>query len=310
MKNFSIAGTAGGSSIASFYQFESNSGEVYVGTNSDIAAWLNTEMVPAVETFSDNTTGGAHLKVVPKTPTFTVGPYTWSSPDRNRIRTATADVTATFADGSSFTETLVFNNYYPTEGQIYGAKMTGNTGTRRDVIDTGLKLNYAYEIEGRGYVPSGLQGVFAGAVESATIRTTARFFGGSNFSQPCWPSAVQVTSSDSGINFRSEFRYVQNASGITFKQNGVTYTETYSGTASGTGSNTAPIYLFDEVASSTVFNDCILCEVIIRDAPGGTVLRHFVPWMTSTGEVVMKDIENDRLYRTVNGTALVEVLSA
>ena len=282
----------GGAPLAAWHELalaaEYDTGESAEGTEPDLAAFLTASLGAPMWMGAD--------WLLPKAPVITVGPHTWSAPDASSIRSTSADVTVTFADGSSLTQSVVFTNKYIVDGPLYAVKL----GTVSAHVDTGLTMDYGYEFRVRGRTQNGQQAALVSAHESTSKRTSLRLLGGSNYFQHQWPSNQDVR--NSGIDARSMFSYVQNKDGVTFTQGETTYSFPYAGTQSGTGS--AAIWLLNDNYNSS-YGQGVLAEAEILDENGNT-LRHFKPWRLS-GEVVLLDVANgNQAYRPTSG-ALVEV---
>lgn len=226
-----------------------------------------------------------------KAPTMTVGDYTWTSPDAEGNQTATADVTITFADGSTLTKTLNFKT-----GQsyrVYAARSTDGA-----YIDTGLTLNYAYTFRATGFLPGTSMGVFIGSLSSATARTTARLLGSSQKIQHMWPGNTEYTADQIGgslaFSLGEEFAVQYSATEFhVWNQSGVSYNATVSGKTQ-TGTVNVPILLFDETVGGS-YKNAVIRNARIYDENGYEV-RNYWPMMLNN-EIVYVDtaigIEDD-----------------
>lgn len=282
------AGPPGGG-LASWHELaladEYDTGESPEGTEPDLTAFMAATLTAPLWYGAD--------WLRPKAPVITVGPHTWSG---DRLRRTTAEVTVTFADGSTLTRTAAFVNHINSDGPLFAVRLEDATAH----VDTGLTMNFGYTFRARGRTPIGRQAALVSAYTSTSARTTLRLLGGGNYFQHQWPNNREVR--DSGIDARAMLSYVQNRNGVTLTQGETVYEYSWAGTQSGTGD--AAIRLLND-ASNNTYGNGVLAEAEILDENGVT-LRHFKPWMLNE-EVVLVDVANgNQVYRPSAG-ALVEV---
>lgn len=228
-----------------------------------------------------------------KVPTVSIGAYTWTEPDAEGNQTATADVTITFADGSTLTKTLNFKT-----GQsyrVYAARSTDGA-----YIDTDLTLNYAYTFRATGFLPGTNMGVFIGSLSTSTARTTARLLGSSQKLQHMWPGNTEYAASTIGgaLGFSVGEEFTVQYSAIEFhvwNESGVDYNPPVSGKTQ-TGTVNVPILLFDETAAGS-YKNAVIRNARIYDENGYEV-RNYWPMMLNN-EIVYVDtaigVEDDIL---------------
>lgn len=290
----------GGGSIADLFDYALTNPVDMEGAH-DIAAFMSRYLnLPGMAT------GIGTSRLGYKVPTLTTSAYTWV--DGADEQTATADVTITFADGSTLVKTLDFRT-------VKNRWVNAAKGVDGGYIDTGLTLDYSYTLFYEGCQPAGASGAPIGAFTSTAVRTTARLMGNANKMQCMWPGNTEFTSAATGINFNEPHTAIFNANGVELTQGSTTYTGALSGTSSGTDS--AHILIFNEEASSSQRN-AVVQKAGVRS--GADTLREIV-MAEINGEIVGVDIANltqveqdeiiseayasvnaNRIYRPVVGT--------
>ena len=268
---------AGGGGVAALFDYATNDPIDMQGAQ-DIAAFMSGYLnLPGMAT----PVGTSNLGY--KVPTVSIGAYTWTEPDAEGNKTATADVTIAFADGSTLTKTLNFKT-----GQsyrVYAARSTDGA-----YIDTGLTLNYAYKFRATGFLPGTNMGVFIGSLSSNTARTTARLLGSSQKLQHMWPGNTEYTAAQIGgaiaFSLGEEFAVQYSATEfLVWNESGVRYIATVSGKTE-TGTENVPILLFDETVGGS-YKNAVIRNARIYDENGYEV-RNYWPMMLNN-EIVYVD---------------------
>lgn len=262
---------SGGGSLAAMFDYDA---PVLIDMDGahDIAKFMSAYLnLPGMAT------GIGTSKLGYKVPTVTTGAYTWV--DGVDGQTATADVTITFADGSTLVKTLDFKT-------VKNRWVNAAKGVDGGYIDTGLTLDYGYTLFYEGCQPAGASGAPIGAFTSTAVRTTARLMGNANKMQCMWPGNNEFTNVASGIDFNQMHTAAFNANGVELTQGSTTYTGAFSGTASGTDS--APVLIFNEAAESSQRNS-VVRKAGVRS--GADTLREIV-MAEINGEIVGVDIAN------------------